>query len=51
MKALCFHSFLFSEQSFLAPGIEAIMAARRNEWELSEEEGFVESCLETLLME
>lgn len=50
MKAVCFHSCFFSEQSFLAPGIETIMAARCNEWELSEDEGFVESCLEICIM-
>lgn len=50
MKAVRFQSCFFSEQSFLAPGIEIMMASRCNKWELSIEEGFVESCLETFLM-
>jgi len=50
MKEACFHSCFFIEESFLAPGIETVMTARCNDWELSEEKGVVDSCLKTFLM-
>lgn len=49
-KQYAFKVVFFSSECFLAPGIETIMATRHNEWELSEEEGFVESCLKAFLM-